>query len=358
MTDPTFALLNGASRDFFTGARQPPLDGIGISYKEGSIVEWDGDQTSRRVNVWRNPPVRDEPRRWTTVEEWQRRMAADPNSLEQLRLDLMLARRPIRIPLGSTWSGAGGQQPTSSDNGIRITTSDSTAWELQGFAPLSPTDVAQIELSQWWALWNPSNASRLGMVRPKLGDWRADLVFYNAPATQGKAKGAQGPWFKDDPKASLLRPADLMGEWSGPKRLSIYNPQFGPGATAAMGAWVEHTRLSQRSVLFPPGDSDYSVPCGTRFVLDITGAGIAEWMRDYGLSRSTPYGEASYWYARGWADHGVRTTTTGEVNPYVESVGAVNPRDRDGFILAGVNSESKAKGLGRGVFNYGVLTAA
>lgn len=271
-------------------------------------------------SVWSTSPIR------TTACAWQ--------------LDIDAIRTPLVLPWGNAWAGAGGTQSTASDNGLIINIDAERSYEIQGLAPLSVTDVVQI------------NARALAPVA-SLGDYRCDAIAARAPGV--KAHGSQGPWWKRD---GLLRPDDLSGPWREPKRLVAFNVAYGPKATAAPGAWVEHPEATAPYEGLPASGHPDLVPCGQRFLLDITDAEIESWITGEGVPTRTNLAESMRWFARGMRSQGMRLSESGTGVPFLESTGGVNPAERSAWAARGIVDEQTANRIGRNLFAYGKLVAA
>ena len=115
--------------------------------------------------------------------------------------------------------------------------------------------------------------------------WRANLTEWDwrrrhLDHRPGVRCGSQGPWTKLD---GLLVPScwPPMRHGPGPLRLVAVNGQWGPGATAAPGAWVEHpgpARYGHMAAEVPSGADPRCIPCGSVIRLDITEQQISRWL--------------------------------------------------------------------------------
>lgn len=320
---------------------KPPLMGIGFTLGAGSWPEWDGSATSSRLRLWRNPAVWDEPARYGTVTAWKVPHYSDP--LQQFYAAVYAARTPALIPWGPGFSGAGGTQPQSADNGciVRVTADGARRFEMQGLAPVNDLDVFAI------------NARGFGgdERRARIGDWRCDAVTEIAPGVT--VHGSQGPLSKAQ---GLLRPQDLAGPWTEAKRLVGFNVQWGIGAKAAPGGRVEHPRHQQpygAPIVLPEGDDPNMMPSFTPLLFDITDGDIERWLADEKVDLNSMLAVSKRWFAIGLRDHGLRLAESGTGNPIIESNGGVNPTTAKQWAARGVISEQVANDIGRGLFRYG-----
>lgn len=367
--DPVRALLNRGSIDQWSVDGMPPrrttpLDGIGTVLGASSFTPWPGYSTSSRVNLWRNPALWEQidqvNGRWITVKEWQRRLLwGDP--LGQFFWDWKVTRTPFRLPWELSWSGAGGQT-LDKDNGliIRLTADGTAALELQGFAPLTDLEIAAINF-------------RCAGEYAHRGEYRCDGLAVRPSATGLKVVGSQGPVYKEDPQADLLRPEDLSRPWSTVKRLVVFNVSWGTGATAAPGGRVEHTAPLQPylagRVKLPMGDGPDMVRCFQGFIFDITDTAIEAWLDSEKASGALR--ESKRNYARGWRGDGlpkdaagrpigpsVRVAESGTGTTIMEPLAGANVSVLAEYRTRGVDSESVANQLGHGMFPFGQLRAA
>ena len=289
------------------------VDGIGFTLDNWSWPRWNAADAKSSLRIWPNPDLVGEVGRWHGTG-WNGSMPIVP----------------LTVPWGTGWRGGGG-----SDNGLIIIDGARTI-TLQGLAPLS-----------WWHRAQIVLGSRF-RSQPSEWDYRADGIGTTGPGTA--VRGSQGPWTKLD---GLLTPEHLASDdpWPGPLRLVTANPQWGPGATAAPGAWVEHPGpkpVGYMAPEVPSGPDPRTIRCGQRLFLDITNAEITRW-----LDTSRVPGElraAKARFARGLRDHGMRLSETGSGEPIIESCGGVNPVDRKAFALLGITTETQANQLGAGLF--------
>lgn len=341
------AFIDKGARGNWPPTNNPPSYSIGFTLGHGSWPEWHARNSDRTARLWRNPngDLWDQPARYGTISVWKAKKATGVflfdflRQLKQYQLDLEANRRPLLIPWGKNWSGAGGTQPQSADNGCIINIDAERSYEIQGLAPLSATDVLLV------------NARALATVA-YLGDYRCDGIAARAPGV--KAVGSQGPWWKRD---GLLRPDDLSKAWTEPKRLVGFNVAFGPKAVAAAGGWVEH-RSPTPTYDGLPADGVHPdlIPCWTLFRLDITDDEIAQWVADEKVD--SLLGASMACFARGLRSHGMRLAESGTGNPLIESSGGTVPAERSAWAARGVTSNDIANRIGHRLFAYGRLYAA
>lgn len=349
MTDAAQAFINKGARGNWPPTNNPPSHSIGFTLGHGSWPEWHAKNSDRTARLWRNPngDLWDQPARYGTISAWKPAKATGwflfdfLRQLRQYALDLEAIRRPLVIPWGKNWSGAGGTQPGSSDNGCIINIDDQRSYEIQGLAPLSATDVLQI------------NARALATVA-YLGDYRCDGIAARAPGV--KPVGSQGPWWKRD---GLLRPDDLSRPWTEPKRLVVFNTQFGPNAQARKPGWVEHTGSTPPVEGLPANGTDPDlIRCAEWLKLDITDDEIEQWITDEDVDPRTNLAESMRCLARGCRSQGLQVRERGTGNPIIESTGGTVPAERSAWAARGVTSEDIARNLGRNLFRYGRLYTA
>lgn len=186
--------------------------------------------------------------------------------------------------------------------------------------------------------------------------WRVDGLSHCSPGVA--VRGSQGPWSKRD---GLLTPAHLSGPWPGPIRLVGFNVQYGPGATAVPGAWVEMPQASQRGPaerkILPTGNDPRMIPCGQQFRLNITDDDIEAWLDDQGIAENLTLRVSMRWFAHGLRDHGMRLSESGTGYPIIESTGAVNPAEASAWAARGVTTQAQASGIGANLLRYGTLEA-
>jgi len=298
------------------------VDGIGFTLDEWSWPRWDAAATTGWLRVWPNPDLISAPARWTGTG-WGAKMPLDP----------------LVIPWGPGWRGGGG-----SDNGVIIAGRNGETITAQGLAPLAWWHRLQISAATWW---------RANLTE---WDWRADAISITRPGDQ--VRGSQGPWTKLD---GLLVPELLASDapWPGPLRLVAVNGQWGPGATAAPGAWVEHpgpARYGHMAAEVPSGADPRCIPCGSVIRLDITEQQISRWLD--AAKATGRLRETKARFARGLRDTGMRLSETGSGEPIIESCGAVNPVDRKAWASLGVTNNIEATQLGAGLFTHGTLREA
>jgi hypothetical protein len=345
MTDAAQAFINKGARGNWPPLNNPPSFSIGFTLGHGSWPEWSAKNATTTVRLWRNPngDLWDQPARYGTIGVWRPRIARPQwwdflRQLEQYRNDLTAIRTPLMIPWGRGWSGAGGTQAASSDNGCIINIDADRSYEIQGLAPLNAADVLQI------------NARALAPVA-SIGDYRCDGIAARAPGV--RPHGSQGPWWKRD---GLLRPEDLSGPWREPKRLVAFPVAYGASARAAAGAWVEHKGAIPAYEGLPPEGHPDLIPCGTRFLLDITDYQIEQWIMGEGVD--TLLADSMRWFAKGLRSQGMRLMESGTGVPFIESTGGTVPAERSAWAARGITDEVTANRLGRNIWRYGKLRVA
>ncbi len=349
MTDAGDAFVRKGARGNWPPTNNPPSYSIGFTLGHGSWPEWEARNATMKVRMWRNPNpspdgsyIWDEPARYGSIAEWKPKKAKGwfihPffRDLKQWQLDIDAVRTPLPLPWGKNWCGPGGTQSTSSDNGMIVNIDAERSYEILGLAPLSVTDVAQI------------NARALAPVA-SLGDFRCDGIAARAPGI--RPHGSQGPLWKRD---GLLRPDDLSRPWTEPKRLVAFNVDWGPKATAAKGGWVEHPEDRPPYEGVPESGHADLIPCFTLFRLDITDADIEAWIESEGV-HDRNLAESMRWFARGSRSQGWRLAESGTGVPFIESTGGVVPSERSAWAARGITDEATANRLGRNLLRFGTL---
>jgi len=307
-----------------------PLDGIGVRLGAGSWARWDGWTTTRTARVWPSPDAWDSPGMWSTVPQWAGRRTP--------------SAEPAVIPWGDGWKGPGGFT-TQQDNGILIDLAPdrSEGWELLNLRRANIVDRFLIALA-------------LRIPMPPDGIYVADRINRRRPGVA--PKGAQGPWWWQE---GVLTPEMLRGApWNGPLRLSVHNVAFGPLATAAPGAWVEHPDPGQpygpnHRIVYPEGPDPRMIDCGQEYTVDIDDARITRWLDDAKVPDG-PLRISKGNFADGLRRNGMKVYLTMTGNPHGVAVGATNPADRRAWEALGIG-EQEARELGRGLFRYATIGA-
>lgn len=346
MTDAGTAFVTKGARGNWPPTNNPPSYSIGFTLGHGSWPEWSAKNATTTVRLWRNPngDLWDQPARYGTIGVWRPRIARPQwwdflRQIQQYQFDLAAIRTPLTLPWGKNWSGAGGTQAASSDNGCIINIDAERSYEIQGLCPLSATDVLQI------------NARALATVA-YLGDYRCDGVAARAPGV--RPVGSQGPWWKRD---GLLRPDHLDDRpWAGPVRLVAFNPSWGPLGIAVDGARVEHPGPIPAYEGLPPSGHPDLIPCGVVLKLDITNEAIDRWVADE--TADPLLGRSMRNFARGLRSQGMRLSESGTGVPFIESTGGTVPSERSAWAARGIVDEQTANRIGRRLFAYGRVYAA
>lgn len=358
------ALINFGAIDCWTkpGTR---VTGLGITLGHGSWPiqpGWDKTRATGNIVVWPNPDVgtvRENPGRFGTIAEWKPKRATGWflfdffRQLKQFALDLEAIRTPLLVPWGPGFSGAGGTQPESPDNGVLIDTKadGSEGIEIQGLAPIEDNLVGRIKIAQ-------INQRAMAPVAA-IGHFWCDGVGRRAPGVIGT--GSQGPIWK---RQGLMRPNYLAGPVDDCIRTVIYNAQFGTGATHARNGWVEHPEARQpyrnHPVTLPMGNDPRMIPCYQGWRLVISDSQIQAWLDWSGATGALR--ESKWWLAVNLRGDGRRATMraaeSGTGWPIFESSGGVQLDELAAWRGRGLKDEPTANALGAGLFDFGQLVEA
>lgn len=356
------AFLKYGSADSWPPVNRAPSMSLGVALGHGSWPIWPGwdpTRATQTIRVWRNPDTSNgdlwwQPARFGTVDVWKPAQATGwflfdfLRQVKQYGLDLEAVRRPAILPWGPNWTGAGGTQAASSDNGLLIDTvkSGQSGWEIQGLAPLNAWDVALI------------NARALAPVA-RIGDYRCDGLYLRSP--KSKPHGSQGPWSKRD---GLMRPDYLTGPSTMPLRVVVFNAACGSKATPAPGGWVEHREDRQpypgHKVTLPLGNDPRMVPPWQGFRIEISNEDISRWLDSEAVAGRLR--ESMRQFAENLRGDGKRVTLrvaeSGTGDPIIESSGAIEPTDRAAWAAAGVDTPELGWKLGRNLFRFARLVEA
>ena len=278
--------------------------------EEGSWPEFPGYDptiaTTSRV-MWRSPrrlPAAgfwDEPGRYGTIPEWQPAKASGwflfpwLRNLKQWTLDMEANARPLLVPWSNSWREAGGTQEDK-DNGAVVLLSGGRWLEIQGARPSTCRmcgSSTSVEARPRWGIGcvmaSGSSPRRRGSsYRGRKARCR-NATAPSAPSTSPGSSLTSRPGSSDSmsrrhdrPRPRRRSPARLGG--ASPRRPAVPEP---PGDA-------------------PAGRHPNMIPCYTGFALDITDAGIEQWLAHLaatGRRKSIRYEEARRQFARnlrGW----------------------------------------------------------
>lgn len=374
---PALALDLLGDADNWPPRRLPPSHSIGIMTEEGSWPEFPGYDptiaTTSRV-MWRSPQAApgggalwDEPGRYGTIPEWQPAKASGwflfpwLRNLKQWSLDMEANARPLLVPWSNSWREAGGTQEDK-DNGAVVLLSGGRWLEIQGARPVNVSDVWLINL-------------RGG--KAALGHWVCDGVGLVTPQTRKFVQGSQGPLSKRDGTVGPEYLTRFLPDFEA--RLVGFNVAFDTTApdpaVAVPPGWVEHRLAGQpyrnHPVTLPAGRHPNMIPCYTGFALDITDAGIEQWLAHLaatGRRKSIRYEEARRQFARnlrGWQTDAdapkagtkrptrVRLAETGTGSKMLESKGTLEPVTAAAFAKCDVVTAADGAALGEDITRFG-----